>query len=202
MDSYWDLYVAYVHHCVEYNKKFDIDPHHYEMEWNHFLPQCLFGDWPIGQWLTLRQHAIASALQTLAFQHSCLCGFHKKYLPDELVSLAWPYYVKSKQKWLSFLRSKVDASGRSIPTVKALEVIHSDKNEEGKSKHAVKAANESHRVKTTEGKSQRAVEHAIKINAQRWKCLTTGFISNPGNLTKFQKARGLSTDSDNRVRVQ
>jgi hypothetical protein len=202
MESYWDLYVAYVHHCVENNKKHDIDPHHYEMEWNHFLPQCLFGDWPVGQWLTLRQHAISSALQTLAFRHNCLCGFHKKYLPDELIRLVWPYYVESKQKWLSSLRSKVDHRGRSIPTVRALEVIHSDKNEEGKSKHAVKAAKESHKVKNAEGKSQRAVEHATRVNAQKWQCLTTGFISNPGNLTRYQKAKGLSTEPANRVRVK
>jgi hypothetical protein len=94
MDSYWDLYVAYVHHCVEYNKKHDIDPHHYEMEWNHFLPKCLFGDLPFGQWLTLRQHAIASALQTIAFEYRCMFGTHIAYLPERLWELAKPYYVK------------------------------------------------------------------------------------------------------------
>ncbi len=95
MDSYWDLYVAYVHYCVEYNRKHDIDPHHYEMEWNHFLPQCLFGDQPIGQYLLLKQHAIASALQTLAFKTNCMCGWHKKYLPAKLIELAWPHYCES-----------------------------------------------------------------------------------------------------------
>jgi hypothetical protein len=102
MDSYWDLYVAYVHHCVEYNKKHDIDPYHYEMEWNHFLPQCLFGDLPFGQYLLLKQHAIASALQTLVFKHNCLCGFHKKHLPTNLLELAWPYYVYHKKQTLGW----------------------------------------------------------------------------------------------------
>jgi len=98
MNSYWDLYVAYVHHCVEYNKKHDIDPHHYVMEWNHFLPKSVFGDQPLGQYLLLKQHAIASALQTLAFKKRCMFGWHKKYLPDPLLKLAWPYYCEASKK--------------------------------------------------------------------------------------------------------
>jgi len=98
MNSYWDLYVAYVHHCVEYNKKHDIDPHHYRMEWNHFLPKSVFGDQPLGQYLLLKQHAIASALQTLSFKKRCMFGWHKKYLPDPLLKLAWPYYCEASKK--------------------------------------------------------------------------------------------------------
>jgi hypothetical protein len=98
IDSYWDLYVAYIAKCVKENKERDIDPHHYEMEWNHFLPQCIFGNQPIGQYLTLKQHAIATALQTLAFEHNCLCGMHKKYLPQPLLDLAWKFYVEASRK--------------------------------------------------------------------------------------------------------
>ena len=36
-------------------------------------------------------------------------------------------------------------------------------------------------------------------NSQRWECLETGFITNPGNLTKYQKARGI--DTSKRIRV-
>jgi hypothetical protein len=92
IDSYWDLYIAYVSKCVRDNWANDIDPHHYKMEWNHFLPKCVFDDWPIGQYLTLKQHAIASALQTLALQKNCMFGWHKTHLPDFLLNLAWPYY--------------------------------------------------------------------------------------------------------------
>lgn len=35
--------------------------------------------------------------------------------------------------------------------------------------------------------------------SQRWKCLETGFISNPGNLSKYQRARGI--DTSKRIRV-
>lgn len=109
MDSYWDLYVAYVHHCVEYNKKHHVDPHHYEMEWNHWLPKASFPEIHLGQWLTLKQHAIATALQTLALRKNCLCAWHKKHLPAELLKLAWPFYRKRSQetmaKWTSEQRT-------------------------------------------------------------------------------------------------
>lgn len=92
IDSYWDLYVAYIDKCVRDNWANDIDPHHYEMEWNHWLPKACFPDLPLGQWLTLKQHAIASALQTLATGKNCLCAWHKKYLPKYLLLKAWPIY--------------------------------------------------------------------------------------------------------------
>jgi hypothetical protein len=103
MDSYWDLYVAYVAKCIKENKEQDIDPEHYEMEWNHFLPQCIFGDQPAGQYLLLRQHAIATALQTLAFKKNCMTGMMKKYLPSDLLELAWPYYGLASSKRMSGL---------------------------------------------------------------------------------------------------
>ena len=39
-----------------------------------------------------------------------------------------------------------------------------------------------------------------KVASQRWKCLETGFITNAGNLTKYQRARGI--DTSKRVRIQ
>jgi hypothetical protein len=77
---------------VKENKEQGIDPHHYEMEWNHWLPKACFPDLPLGQYLTLNQHAIASALQTLALKNNCMCGWHKKYLPEKLLELAWPLF--------------------------------------------------------------------------------------------------------------
>jgi len=71
------------------------------MEWNHFLPKSIFGEWSIGHWLTNRQHSIATALQTLAFKKNCLCGWHKKYLPDALLNLAWPFYCQRSRKTMT-----------------------------------------------------------------------------------------------------
>jgi hypothetical protein len=98
IDSYWDLYVTYIAKCVRDNWNNDIDPHHYKMEWNHTLPQCIFKGHGPGQWLTLKQHAIATALQTLAFQEKCLCGWHQKYLPDTLFQLTKVYFTENGRK--------------------------------------------------------------------------------------------------------
>ena len=121
MLTYWELYVAYANHCVEDNYKNDIDPAHYEMEWNHWLPLAAFPDLPLGQWLTLRQHAIASALQSLALGENCLCGWHKKFLPELLLELAWPIYCEA-----CGVRGKKRATK-----------AHEEKDENGKSKHAI-----------------------------------------------------------------
>ena len=38
-----------------------------------------------------------------------------------------------------------------------------------------------------------------KVASQRWECLETGFITNAGNLTKYQRKRGI--DTSKRIRV-
>ena len=35
--------------------------------------------------------------------------------------------------------------------------------------------------------------NASKVNKQRWLCLVTGHVSSPGNLSRYQKARGIDT---------
>ena len=93
-----ETYYAYLRWCVDFNERNLIDPAHDQMEWNHTLPQCIFGDQPIGQWLTLKQHAIASALQTLAFRTNCLCGWHFCLLPQVLLELSHPFYSEMCRK--------------------------------------------------------------------------------------------------------
>jgi hypothetical protein len=92
MSKYWDLYVLYLERCKTENYINAIRPNPYETEWNHFWPKSIFGNWPVGQYLTVRQHAIASALQTLVFKENCMCAWHKQYLPPKLLELAWPYF--------------------------------------------------------------------------------------------------------------
>jgi hypothetical protein len=46
---------------------------------------------------------------------------------------------------------------------------------------------------------QIARENAKKRNAQVWKCLETGTKMNAGNLTQYQRARGI--DTTRRVRI-
>jgi hypothetical protein len=222
VESYWDLYVAYIDKCVRDNWVNDIDPHHYRMEWNHFLPKSIFGDQPIGQWLTFRQHAIASALQSLAFKRNCLCPWHKSYLPLTLLELSWPYFCKAAKEngkeTCRKLHEEKDDLGRSVHGVRSAERLHKEKDELGRSAHAVKTLGKLHDEKNEEGKSVHAVKtgkemcrklheekneegksvHAMKTNSQKWICLETGFISTPGPLTTYQRAKGI----DPKRRVQ
>lgn len=87
-----EVYLSFLNRCRDENLANLRDPNHDYMEWNHTLPQCLFGDQEWGQWLTLPQHAIASALQTLAFGRCCLHGKHLKFLSSRLRELTKPFY--------------------------------------------------------------------------------------------------------------
>jgi len=42
-------------------------------------------------------------------------------------------------------------------------------------------------------------EGCKKTNAQKWMCLETGFISNPGNLSQYQRRRGIDTSKRKRL---
>lgn len=224
MESYWDLYVAYVHKCVADNWANDVDPAHYEMEWNHFLPQCIFGDQPIGHWLTKRQHAIASALQTLAFQRNCMCGWHKKFLPASLSEEAWPYFGKA-----SALRAK-EGKGfhnfeqRSRAGRKSFELglgVHSTdyRNSESFLEQRKKSGAKTSKLKigihspgmasvggSTAVKLKRGIhspEHKGKgvqaANSQVWESTMDGFRSNAGMVAIHNKRNGW--DPNARVRI-
>jgi hypothetical protein len=51
----------------------------------------------------------------------------------------------------------------------------------------------------SEFQSELGKRGAKKTNSQKWKCTETGFITNPGNLTQYQRARGI--DTSNRIRL-
>lgn len=39
----------------------------------------------------------------------------------------------------------------------------------------------------------------LKEKFEKWMCLETGFITNPGNLTRYQRARGIDTSKRKRI---
>jgi hypothetical protein len=47
--------------------------------------------------------------------------------------------------------------------------------------------------------SEQRIQTGKKVASQRWMCLETGFITNAGNLTKYQRKRGI--DTSKRVRI-
>jgi hypothetical protein len=245
IDSYWDLYVAYVDKCVHDNRVNDIDPHHYEMEWNHFFPKCVFGERPLGHWLTKKQHAIVSALQTLSLERNCMCRWHKKHLPKFLVDLAWPYYKRmcsengkaniakmpketlsdngkttgldnldkiSRETLVGNGKATGPANGKASMSRMPKETLSANgktnvavmnghintlenRRKQGQATGASNIAKMPKETLSDNGKANG------KANAsQRWQCLLTGHISNPGGLTSYQKARGIDTSLRKKVR--
>ena len=203
MDSYWDLYVAYVHKCVVDNWANDIDPAHYEMEWNHFLPQCIFGDQPIGHWLTKRQHAIASALQTLAFNRNCMFGWHKKYLPPCLCQEVWTYYIISASK-AGKKSAEIGNGFRKPGQAKLAGSISGRKTKElGTGIHAEGMASLGGRTAVILGRGIHAPgqkrKGALAANSQIWESTVDGFRSNAGAVATHNIREGW--DPNARVRV-
>ena len=76
-----ELYYGYLKGCRNYNELNALPEKGWE--WHHILPQCLFGDQPLGLWLTKEQHAVASVLQSYAFGTCCVTGMMKHHLPEK-----------------------------------------------------------------------------------------------------------------------
>jgi hypothetical protein len=216
IDSYWDLYVAYIAKCVRDNWNNDIDPNHYEMEWNHFLPKSVFGDWTIGQWLTLRQHAIASSLQTIALKKNCMFGWHKRFLPPALLTLSWSYYVEMCRN--NGVKVGPSTGEKNLVNQKGFlspGYIQSDEYIRGKVKGGVSGGRaivergigchtQENRVKGGQTAGKLAAEnktgcHSPEVLLQRWKSLEDGFVSTASAVSKHNRKRGW--DPNARVRV-
>jgi len=53
--------------------------------------------------------------------------------------------------------------------------------------------------RTPEQHSKHSSKGGKNTNSQKWECLETGFIANPGNLTRYQKKRGIDTSKRKRI---
>jgi hypothetical protein len=201
MDSYWDLYVAYVNKCVHDNYRNDVDPNHHRMEWNHWLPKACFPDLPVGQWLTLKQHAVASALQTLALKKNCLCGWHLKYLPEKLKSLAWDYYIEFQT--LNGVKSgeftKKNKLGIHKPGAKTSETCAKGGKAGGRVCRDTGVGLFAAGNVTKDTCSRGGKQGCKNTNSQRWVCLETGYTSTPAGLTRYQSLRGIDTSQRKRL---
>jgi hypothetical protein len=190
--SHFDLYYAYLARCERDNWINDVDPHHYKMEWNHTLPQCIFGDLPFGQWLTLKQHAIASALQTLAFDRCTLCAWHKQHVPVRLWDLCLPLFLVKATKAGSIAGRKNVESGH-ILQIRTPEGSRQGGETQGRKN-----------VENKTGMFKRSFEElsetSKKTQAKRYMCTVTGHISNGQGLTKYQRKHGIETS--NRIELK
>ena len=213
-------YFSYLRWCQYFNEINLIDPAHDKMEWHHTLPKFVFGDIRIGLWLTIKQHAIATALQTLAFGYNCLCPWHTQYLPDWLWGMCRPLYVKDKQKlgnpnFGKFVQPYINRDKQR----EAARKVGQDHVESGHLdnirdlRDPVKLVENARKLGQTYG--QKAKESgqwdsikplgAAAQHAQRWINLAQGYPpyeSTPCGLSKWQITRGIDhKNPDNRRRV-
>jgi hypothetical protein len=199
IDSYWDLYVAYVNKCVRDNWINDIDPHHYRMEWNHWLPKAAFPDLPLGQWLTRRQHSIASALQTLALGECCLCPWHVKFLPKELWEAVRPVYQEHKRR---VGNSQVEnKTGIHSPDfVYSPELRSRTGRENGEMNKLLKRGwmDPKNIEKWIETRRENGNKNSYLLS-QLWESTIDGFVSNAGCVARHNKSKGW--DPNARIRV-
>ena len=98
------------------------------------------------------------------------------------------------------LHSLRDENGKSLIGLNLNAKLHAERDENGKSLKGIEAAKRNFHDEIDEnGKDVKSVQRAKELNSQRWMCTVTGFITNPGSLTHYQKARGI--DTKNRMRV-
>ncbi len=50
------------------------------------------------------------------------------------------------------------------------------------------------------GGSKSGSKNCKNLNSQKWMCLETGYITNPGALTSYQKKRGIDTSKRKRIK--
>jgi hypothetical protein len=203
--DYFEFYHAYLAQCEKENWANMRDPNHDYMEWNHTLPQCIFEDQPIGQWLTIEQHAIASALQTLAFRRNCMCGWHFGAIPEKLFNLAKPYYSeqgrKSAQSWSFEQRSAAGKVGgkKAWQVCKERGVGLFDPGNRGKGGKKVGRRN------VESGHLARiSISGGLASGSAKWMDPLHPELGSHHHITlmKIQRDKGYPHGKENRVRVQ
>lgn len=189
--TYFDIYYAYLEGCAEFNQQQCIEK---GWEWHHTLPQCLYGDQPIGLWLTREQHAIASAYQTLAFNTCCICGWHLKQCPSNLRSLVNPFWLRAQGE-----RGR-KAAGKGAQTCKERRIGAQFLPTELRRVYGRKGAQNQSR----EDKSKAGKKGSSNTNSQLWEDPDHPELGlkNAGALVRLQRSRGYPSAPLNRRRVQ
>ena len=205
-ETLWEFYLRFLRQCEETNRTAGVDPNHDLLEWNHTLPKSLFGDLSFGQWLSPRQHAVVSCLQTLVFRRVCFHGRHKHLVPGWL----WEQTQAACRQHRIQLTSAAGVKARELGV--GCTFASSEQLSEWASKAGTVAAQrrtsgffkEGAPVQKLGGKKTQEMgvgvfslskeqqrESGRRTTSQRWRCLITGHISTPGGLARWQKARGI-----------
>ena len=110
--------------------------------------------------------------------------------------------TEGKRKLSKITRNKLSNAGKKsgIATFKLKLGIHSLSKEEI-IKNAKSGGFKTYELKKGIHNLSKEIKSEIakSTNSQKWKCLETGFITNPGSLSRYQRARGI--DTSKRVRI-
>jgi hypothetical protein len=199
-----NLYYRYLEGCRCYNEQNDLPEKGWE--WHHTLPQCLFGDQPFGLWLTKEQHAVASALQSLAFGVNCVCPWHVQLMPSRLWEFVRGTFVKDKQQiGKKTFEEKVGCHAPGMASKGAQKAKEMGVGARFASKEQL--AEWGRKGGSISGGSRHTreylVEWAKKTATTLWADPDHPELGhqNAGNLVKMQRKRNLPSGPENRVKV-
>jgi hypothetical protein len=180
---------AYVANCLKYYKDNGIiqnDPE--EGIWNnaHYPAPNGAGNCTVS--LLWEHHQVQGILQSEEYGRCCFWAGHaRRFLDTGPFVEGWFELWDLYEKWSSFNSDKMN------------KTLHLQKDGRGKSLSGIRASQRLHSTRNPQGKSIRGLTLAKNTNKQQWKCTETGFISNPGALTNYQKAKGI--DIKNRIKI-
>jgi hypothetical protein len=198
--------------------RYEPPPPGQEWEEAHYpKPKCLGGTATIGLWSC--DHTVQGILQSEEYNHPCIHGAWREHDTNNLRSY-YPQMMGRYEEVYTLLKKAGGKAGGPVSGQKCYEEglgIFSLSEDEKRSvavQAGIKAGRESYENKTgLFGLSEEERREANKKGAavisstngrnsmsQKWQCLVTGYVSNPGGLTSYQRARGIDTTL--RVRIQ
>lgn len=166
--------------------------------------------------LLWEDHQIQGLLQSEEYGKCCFwVGDALSFLREGAFVEDWSFLWDLYDKWSSDrarksvqkVHSRKNSEGKSILGVnngkknaaRMNEVLHSKKDSKGRSLQGVLASERLHSERDSQGRSIRGLCLAENTNIQQWRCTVTGYISNPGALTNYQRAKGIDTKNRERV---
>lgn len=165
-------------------------------------------------------HQVQGLLQSEEYGKCCFfSGDAKKFLTTGPFVSGWFELWDLYDKWSGEnarisnvkLHSERNTEGKSLFSLYANSVLHSQRDELGRSVHALETlgnyqftsetAKLAHEEKLEDGRSKYAVEVCSLNFKAKYRCLHTGFVSSASGIARRQRKLGYESGPDFRVKV-
>jgi hypothetical protein len=152
-------------------------------------------------WLLEEHHAIQGILQCEEFQHPCIFGWERKFLRDDMMPLF--------SKWMTIKSQRAAAAGHTeYGNRKRAEwnknvlskLISGEDNYAWGWDWYHNSAGQNKRFPVNPGGDWLPGMKKKGYTNTLYQCTVTGYISNAGGLSHYQKKRGI--DTSNRIRLE